>query len=207
MNRYASGVRFEGAFVRGKREGIGRMIFPNGPGVEPTILTGEWRDDKVHLDSLFHQLIVNVVLLNVWYSYRSVASINWCILMVNIMKDNYAKGKCMVLVHINMRMAINTLANGNLDFGSTPYLFACFGLVLISSSFVMSYSHGRGSMVFARTDAVGEEKYEGDWKQDRMNGIGKYYHADGSLYDGGWLDGRVWFAPPPSSPLTSHGHI
>src|SRR4051794_9603052 len=28
---------------------------------------------------------------------------------------------------------------------------------------------------------------------DRMDGIGKYYHADGSVYEGQWVQGKVTF--------------
>jgi hypothetical protein len=30
--------------------------------------------------------------------------------------------------------------------------------------------------------------YEGDWKQDFMNGRGKMVHADGDIYEGEWLN-------------------
>lgn len=30
------------------------------------------------------------------------------------------------------------------------------------------------------------EKYEGDWKEDRKEGVGKWYYTNGCYYDGEW---------------------
>lgn len=38
--------RYEGSFAQGKREGLGRMLYPDGKGAY-VILTGEFRDDKL----------------------------------------------------------------------------------------------------------------------------------------------------------------
>jgi len=34
-------------------------------------------------------------------------------------------------------------------------------------------------------------KYEGDWKNDTMNGYGKYYFSNGDKYEGEWKDGKI----------------
>lgn len=34
-------------------------------------------------------------------------------------------------------------------------------------------------------------KYEGDWKNDTMNGYGKYYFSNGDKYEGEWRDGKI----------------
>lgn len=45
--------------------------------------------------------------------------------------------------------------------------------------------------MYAATATTGEERYEGEWKADKMDGVGKYFHSDGSVYDGEWADGKV----------------
>lgn len=35
------------------------------------------------------------------------------------------------------------------------------------------------------------ERYEGDWKSDRMDGHGVYMFVDGSVYEGQWMFGRM----------------
>jgi hypothetical protein len=51
--------------------------------------------------------------------------------------------------------------------------------------------NGYGVMVFAATADAGEERYEGEWAADKMEGRGRYTHADGSYYDGMWSGGRM----------------
>ena len=29
-------------------------------------------------------------------------------------------------------------------------------------------------------------KYEGEWKNDKQHGKGKYYNKNGEIYEGGW---------------------
>jgi hypothetical protein len=33
-------------------------------------------------------------------------------------------------------------------------------------------------------------RYEGEWKDDRRDGAGTFFHADGSRYEGQWSQGR-----------------
>lgn len=35
------------------------------------------------------------------------------------------------------------------------------------------------------------EKYKGEWKNDKKNGLGKYIWADGSWYYGEWKEGVI----------------
>ena len=47
--------------------------------------------------------------------------------------------------------------------------------------------HGYGELLLPNGS-----KYEGDWKNDLMNGIGKLYYDNGELaYDGGFCDNKV----------------
>lgn len=47
--------------------------------------------------------------------------------------------------------------------------------------------HGKGTLLLAD-----ESKYEGDWKNNMMSGIGKLTYKNGSLaYDGGFLDNKI----------------
>lgn len=32
--------------------------------------------------------------------------------------------------------------------------------------------------------------YQGDWRDDKANGIGKYMHYDGAVYEGEWKDDK-----------------
>lgn len=38
------------------------------------------------------------------------------------------------------------------------------------------------------SDSVVEEKYVGDMKEDKFNGNGTFYYANGDVYIGSWLD-------------------
>jgi hypothetical protein len=46
-NAIVVGAGAQGNFVMGKREGLGRMLYPNGPGQGFTVLTGNWENDQV----------------------------------------------------------------------------------------------------------------------------------------------------------------
>ena len=35
------------------------------------------------------------------------------------------------------------------------------------------------------------DRYNGEWKNDTMNGIGVYQYANGDRYEGGWKDGLM----------------
>lgn len=35
---------------------------------------------------------------------------------------------------------------------------------------------------------VGQEYYEGEWKNDKMNGYGIYHYSNGDVYEGDWVD-------------------
>lgn len=50
---------------------------------------------------------------------------------------------------------------------------------------------GAGGAGSGKSAGMVEEKYEGQWKRDMMHGHGKYYHAEGSVYDGQWEFGKV----------------
>lgn len=80
--------------------------------------------------------------------------------------------------------------------------------------------HGRGTVIYAAPDGGVAEKYEGDWVDGtclsvcsfvrlvlfcvymltvcvsmnptgKMHGTGKYFYADGGVYEGEWVDGKV----------------
>ena len=34
-------------------------------------------------------------------------------------------------------------------------------------------------------------RYEGYWLNDKANGKGKFYHVEGDIYDGDWVDDKV----------------
>lgn len=46
--------------------------------------------------------------------------------------------------------------------------------------------HGKGKYTWADGDT-----YEGEWKDDRKDGNGKQSHPDGSCYGGGWKDDKM----------------
>jgi len=45
--------------------------------------------------------------------------------------------------------------------------------------------HGEGKYTFADGDV-----YEGNWKDGKRHGEGKMTYADGSVYEGNWKDGK-----------------
>ena len=45
--QFANGIVYEGPFVDGKREGLGRMLYPSGGDNKPTILIAEWKNDRM----------------------------------------------------------------------------------------------------------------------------------------------------------------
>ena len=48
--------------------------------------------------------------------------------------------------------------------------------------------HGHGTKFLGKA-VIGKytnNKYVGEWKNDNMNGLGKYEWADGSYYEGSW---------------------
>ncbi len=50
--------------------------------------------------------------------------------------------------------------------------------------------HGQGIFTFTRKGADGEERYEGEWKNDEMDGNGVYHFASGASYEGGFQSGQ-----------------
>ena len=34
-------------------------------------------------------------------------------------------------------------------------------------------------------------KYEGEWRENRANGKGQFWHADGDVYEGNWRDDKA----------------
>ena len=34
-------------------------------------------------------------------------------------------------------------------------------------------------------------KYEGEWRDNRANGKGQFWHADGDVYEGNWRDDKA----------------
>jgi hypothetical protein len=51
--------------------------------------------------------------------------------------------------------------------------------------------HGFGTKFWgkAETDEYTNNKYIGEWKNNEMDGMGKYEWADGSYYEGPWKKG------------------
>lgn len=49
---------------------------------------------------------------------------------------------------------------------------------------------GKGKIVHPSSDnsELGQESYEGDWKEDKMDGFGVYYYSNGDIYEGEWKD-------------------
>jgi len=60
---------------------------------------------------------------------------------------------------------------------------------------------GKGKIIHPSNDNTqyGQEYYEGDWKNDRMEGYGIYNYSNGDVYEGQWLDnmhqgnGKMYF--------------
>ena len=50
---------------------------------------------------------------------------------------------------------------------------------------------GRGVVTYAAPDGTIAEKYDGEWLEGYMHGVGKYFYADGGVYDGEWQSGQV----------------
>ena len=42
----------------------------------------------------------------------------------------------------------------------------------------------------ARVPRPQNNRYEGQWQDDRRHGSGTFFHADGSRYEGEWVNGR-----------------
>jgi hypothetical protein len=39
-------------------------------------------------------------------------------------------------------------------------------------------------------EQIGQESYEGNWEDDRMEGVGAYLYPDGSIYEGEWRNNQ-----------------
>jgi hypothetical protein len=60
---------------------------------------------------------------------------------------------------------------------------------------------GKGKLIHPSSDNTqyGQEFYEGDWKNDKMEGYGIYNYSNGDVYEGQWLDnmhhgtGKMYF--------------
>ena len=52
--------------------------------------------------------------------------------------------------------------------------------------------------------------HTGEWSDDLYNGVGKYYYANGDIYEGGWAegqksgDGRYYFKVSETNSSASH---
>jgi hypothetical protein len=51
---------------------------------------------------------------------------------------------------------------------------------------------GKGKVIHPSNDntEVGQETYEGDWVNDKMEGYGIYHYSNGDIYDGEWKDNQ-----------------
>lgn len=47
---------------------------------------------------------------------------------------------------------------------------------------------GKGKLIHPYTSEFPEEYYEGDWKEDKMEGFGVYQYSNGDVYEGEWKD-------------------
>lgn len=49
---------------------------------------------------------------------------------------------------------------------------------------------GFGKLIHPSNDnsEIGQEYYEGEWKNDKMEGIGVYHYSNGDIYEGEWKD-------------------
>lgn len=65
------------------------------------------------------------------------------------------------------------------------------------------FRHGKGKIIHPKPDINSikqQESYEGDWVEDKMQGFGIYYYANGDIYEGEFYDnkhhgfGRYFFA-------------
>ena len=56
----------------------------------------------------------------------------------------------------------------------------------------MKVKHGQGDLTIPGygLSKVGEEKYQGEWKKDLMDGFGVYTYASGAIYKGQWTAGK-----------------
>ena len=55
--------------------------------------------------------------------------------------------------------------------------------------------HGHGKMltpgICTGERTFGMEEYEGDWKEDKMDGYGRYQFTSGAVYTGQWVEGQM----------------
>jgi len=52
--------------------------------------------------------------------------------------------------------------------------------------------HGHGKIVYpGGRNNRGEEQYEGDWHEDKMQGHGRYQFTSGAVYIGDWAKGKM----------------
>lgn len=51
--------------------------------------------------------------------------------------------------------------------------------------------HGHGKLTTAGNAGRGKEEYDGDWVEDKMQGIGRYSFTSGAVYVGQWHKGKM----------------
>ena len=51
---------------------------------------------------------------------------------------------------------------------------------------------GKGKYLVSPSEEypLGIERYEGDWKEEKMTGTGIYYYSNGEIYEGDWLENK-----------------
>lgn len=52
--------------------------------------------------------------------------------------------------------------------------------------------HGHGKITFPGvSSSKGQEEYDGDWADDKMDGHGRYQYTSGAVYTGKWNKGMM----------------
>ncbi len=55
----------------------------------------------------------------------------------------------------------------------------------------MKLKHGHGKFTTPGHAGRGSEEFEGDWVEDKMQGLGRYSFASGAVYVGQWIKGKM----------------